>query len=71
MKRIEEINWRNPVKNVHYVVVKELPMDLQYKFEEWLSGKRRPIIFNEGDNSLDCAYQFDYKEFLTHLEIHK
>jgi hypothetical protein len=68
---MENINWKNPVKNVDYVVVKELPEAMQDKFEQWLSGKRRPIIFNEGDNFCECAYYSDYKEFLTYFAIHK
>lgn len=68
---MEDINWKNPVKNVHYVVVKELPDEIQDKFEQWLSGKRRPIVFNEGNNFCECAYYSDYTEFLNYLEIHK
>ena len=68
---MEEINWKNPVKNVHYVVVKELPDEIQDKFEKWLSGKRRPIVFNEKDNFCECAYYSDYLLFLNTLSLRK
>lgn len=71
MKSIDVINWKHPIKNVHYVVVNELPEDIQRPFENWLTGKKRPIVFQEGDNSGDCAYIWHYTEFINYLEIHK
>lgn len=70
MKR-EQINWKNPIKNKHYVVVSELPEESQKQFEEWLIGKKKPVVYKEGDNFIDCAYFWDYTDFLNHLEIHK
>jgi hypothetical protein len=66
-----EINWKKPVKNIHYVVVKELPEEIQSKFEIWLTGKQIPIVDKEGANAFNCAYYWDYQDFLNHLEIHK
>ena len=71
MKSIDVINWKKPVKNIHYVVIKELPSEIQEKFEAWLTGKTTPIVNQEGDNSFHCAYIWDYTEFLNYLEIHK
>ena len=60
----EEINWKDPVKNKHYVVFPELPENIREPFKDWLKGKKRPIVFKEGDNFCDCAYYSDYKLFL-------
>jgi hypothetical protein len=64
---MEDINWKKAVKNKHYVVVTELPDKLKDDFEKWLFGKRRPIIFKEGDNMIHCAYYSDYSNFLLSI----
>lgn len=52
-------------KNIDYVVISELSEIVQKPFREWLINKPRPIIEEEGDNQLDCAYQFDYDRWLN------
>ena len=64
----ENINWKNPIKNKHYVVINELPDDIQPLFEKWLFGKTRPIVFAEGDNMIHCSYIWDYENFLLTLK---
>lgn len=59
----KKINWGNPIKNKHYVVVSELPEEERIEFEKWLSCKKRPIIFKENDAMIDCAYYWDYNEY--------
>jgi hypothetical protein len=60
----DNINWKNPVKGVHYVVVSELPEDIQKPFEDWLKGQTRPMVEKEGDKMFDCAFHWDYTNFL-------
>ena len=64
----EKINWKNPVKNKHYVVINELPKEHQIDFENYLSGSTIPVIKKEGENSFNCAYIWDYEKFLLTLK---
>lgn len=59
----KKINWGKPIKNKDYVVIKELPDDIQPLFEKWLFGKKRPVVFQEEDNMIHCAYYWDYDEY--------
>jgi hypothetical protein len=64
----ENINWKNPTKNKHYVVINELPPEHQVDFENYLSGSTIPVISKEGENSFNCAYIWDYEKFLLTLK---
>ena len=64
-----EINWKSPVKNKDYVVIPELPENIQKPFEDWLTGKTRPVIEVENENMFECAYYSDYKKFSKTFQI--
>jgi hypothetical protein len=71
MGSIEKVNWGKPIKNKDYVVMTELPDDIQPLFEKWLFGKRRPVVFAEGDNMIYCAYYWDYTNFMNTILLSK
>lgn len=56
-------NWRNPTKNVDYVLITEFSDEIQIKFEKWLEGKPRPIVEKEAKNMMRCAFYWDWKKF--------
>ena len=69
MKSHYMIDWKNPIKNLHYVVISELPEHLQSEFRNYLKGKTVPIVEKEKENSMDCAYHSDYVKFLFGVSI--
>ncbi|MFA6402414.1 MAG: hypothetical protein WCX31_12450 [Salinivirgaceae bacterium] len=56
------------IKDVNYIVIPELPMEQQNPFLEWLYLKQCPIVAKEGENANNCAYKWDYDEFLYVLK---
>jgi hypothetical protein len=53
-------------KNIDYVVIPELPQEHQQPFIEWLTGQTIPLIEGEGENSMKCAYKWDYDKWLSY-----
>lgn len=60
---------KNPIKNLHYVVISELPERLQADFRKYLQGKTVPMVEQEKENSMDCAYHSDYVKFLFGISM--
>jgi hypothetical protein len=56
-------NWRNPIKNVDYVVITEFSDEIQIEFEKWLEGKTRPMVEKEAENMMRCAFYSDWEKF--------
>lgn len=56
-------NWRNPTKNVDYVLITEFSDEIQIKFENWLEGKTRPVVTQENENMMRCAFYSDWQKF--------
>lgn len=69
MKSSYMTNWKNPIKNLHYVVISELPENLQQDFRKYLQGKTVPVVKQEKENSMDCAYHSDYVKFLFGISM--
>jgi hypothetical protein len=54
-----------------YVVISELPLDQQEPFKKWLINQTLPVIPEEGTNSHNCAYSWDYEHWFSHWSIGK
>ena len=58
-------NWKHPKKNKDYLVISELPDNLQLPFRVYLNGKTCPVVKQEKERAFDCAYLHDYTKFLN------
>jgi len=56
-------------KGKDYILISELPSEEQELFQKWLYGKTRPIIEEEGVNSMDCCYKLDYERWRAYHKI--
>ena len=52
-----------------YVVIHELPKEQQEPFKLWLEGQTVPIVEDEGENKLWCAFKYDYDKFLRSWKV--
>ncbi|WP_421920423.1 hypothetical protein [Marinifilum sp.] len=50
-------------KGKDYILIPEIPNEDQEPFQKWLWGKTRPIIEEEGINSMNCCYKLDYERW--------
>ncbi|GJQ44044.1 MAG: hypothetical protein JETCAE03_35420 [Ignavibacteriaceae bacterium] len=52
-----------------YIVIQEMDEPDRTLFNEWLVGQTRPIVEEEGRNSMRCAYLDDYDRWKDKLPI--
>ena len=55
-------------KNIHYIVIPELPEEHQKPFINWITGQTMPLIEAEGENKTKCAYKADYEHWLEYYQ---
>jgi len=68
VKSIEMFDKKNDhylfIKNYDYIVISELPEEQQEPLKKWLYGQTLPIVYEEGKNSHNCCYKWDYLTWL-------
>ncbi|RUT72942.1 hypothetical protein [Ancylomarina longa] len=56
-------------KEVDYILISELPSEDQEPFQKWLSVRARPVIEEEGTNSMDYCWRLDYERWKSFHKI--
>ena len=63
------VEIKTAYNGIRYVMVEDLPEPSRAKFNDWLVGQTRPIIEEEGNRSMQCAYEEDYFRWVHNLPI--
>jgi hypothetical protein len=56
---------------MRYVVIAKLPIEQQEPFKKWLIGQTCPAMDCEGENKFNCAYVWDYNDWLNAWKMGK
>lgn len=46
-----------------YIVIADLPIELQAPLNEWLKGQTREAIESEGENKYNCSFYHEYSNW--------
>lgn len=65
MKSKTEINWKNPIRNVHYIVIEDVPKEHRIPFMKFCLGRFCPVVRKEKNNAWSCYLLSDYTEYLN------
>ena len=65
MKSNQEINWKNPIRNVHYIVIDDVPKEHRIPFMKFCLGRSCPVVRKEKENAWSCYLISDYAEYLN------
>jgi hypothetical protein len=65
MKSAPEINWKNPIRNVHYIVIDDIPKEHRIPFMKFCLGRSCPVVRKEKDKAWSCYLISDYTEYLN------
>ena len=65
MKSNQEINWKNPTRNLHYIVIDDVPKEHRIPFMKFCLGRFCPVVRKEKENAWSCYLISDYTEYLN------
>lgn len=65
MKSNKEINWKNPIRNLHYIVIDDVPKEHRIPFMKFCLGRFCPVVRKEKENAWSCYLISDYTEYLN------
>ena len=65
MKSNQEINWKNPIRNVHYIVIDDIPKEHRIPFMKFCLGRFCPVVRKEKEKAWSCYKISDYAEYLN------
>jgi hypothetical protein len=54
---------------MNYVVITKLPIEQQAPFNKWLFGQTCPLVEEEGEDKMNCAYKVDYDRWLAYWKL--